>query len=86
MRFSHQREEQSCTVSRRHQEQSAIHTRFTRTIRVHAAAERSIRSAAERINNITVIMKAHPECRVVWMCFILKDIWRKKDGWRIRSR
>ena len=31
--------------------QSAIHIRFTRTIRVHAEAVRNIRSAAERINN-----------------------------------
>ena len=45
------REEQSCTASRRHLAQSAIHIRFTRTIRVHAEAVRNIRSAAERINN-----------------------------------
>ena len=30
---------------------TAIHIRFTRTIRVHAEAVRNIRSAAERINN-----------------------------------
>ena len=41
----------SCTASRRHLAQYAIHIRFTRTIRVHAEAVRNIRSAAERINN-----------------------------------
>ena len=44
-------DEQSCTASRRHLAQSAIHIRFIRTIRVHAEAVRNIRSAAERINN-----------------------------------